>query len=384
MAKTKSSDKSYSLRQEENGTWTLRFFIGYDPDTGKKKETTRRGFRTEREAKAALAKLQIEKEEGLKLASDKPFSDFLKSWSETKKKVVKQTTWRQYQSYIDYYLEDIKHIKLNKIKTYDIERMFDNLRSGERNDGKKGNISERTLLHFYNFLNQIFESARKNDYISKNPLEKIDKPRPRKTDQNIWSIDEVNHFLDHAKDQKAYHLFAFLLLTGARIGEALAVTWDKIDFDKKTVKINQEVAFVKKSINNNKSWTFSTTKTQSSNRMISIDNRLINILKELKANDQKNNTYNLVFHTKNGNPFLHGNLTRHWNTAIKNVGMNRIRIHDTRHTHASMLEKMGVPFSAIQKRLGHSSVSTTLSVYTHADSESEREIVTMLNELNDK
>ena len=367
-----------SIKQEKNGTWTVKFYYGFDYVKGKKVEITRRGL-TFDEAKLVEAKLKQEKLEGKLPPSQKPFKKFLEEWIKTKEQKVKGTTWRQYQSYLNNYIKPIEHLKLAQIHARDIENLFYQLRTNGRFDKKKGKISETTLLHFWRFLYQIFEYAMKMEYITKNPMIKVEKPKQEDFQAEIYDEDEINKLIAYAKNEEngnIYKILAVLILTGARYGEVMALKWNDINFKKMTIRIDEAVNEIKKSKSKTgMCWQFDSVKSTDSYRTIAMQKDLAEILLKIKEkNNEEINTYNLIFYTEDGNPWLHGNFTKFKKEALKKVGLKEIRTHDFRHSHASLLVESGVSFASVKKHMGHANISTTLAVYTHAYPLSEDEI----------
>jgi integrase len=186
---------------------------------------------------------------------------------------------------------------------------------------------------------------------------------------NIWTLEEFINFTDVIKHKPISYIgFNVLFWTGIRIGELLALTRKDIDLEKKTIHISKGYAKV------NGKDIISTPKTPSSNRVISITNKLVTILKtyfnklyDLLPEDRIFNITQYVFRN---------DIERHSEKA----GVKKIRIHDLRHSHASMLINANANPLAISKRLGHAKVDMTLNTYSHLYPSSEEKLLKILNE----
>ena len=153
-----------------------------------------------------------------------------------------------------------------------------------------------------------------------------------------------------------------------RVGEVLGLRWQDVDFENYRVTIKQQISFIKGG------HIFQPPKTKSGNRTIPIPHQVTKVLKEVKAKQALNQKFfgpeyrkdlDLVCCTDKGTPLYHGNFSMRWNSLIKKAGLPRIRIHDARHTHASLLLQQGVNPKVVAERLGHANVSITLDTYTH-------------------
>ena len=165
-----------------------------------------------------------------------------------------------------------------------------------------------------------------------------------------------------------------------RKGEALALKWNRVDFLHNTVRIDKSVS---RGLENR--LYISTPKTRTSIRTIHLDKQTMNVLKEWRTRQQKEmlklgynflSTDNLVFATYQNKPYQ-PTKTTDWNNKICKYGnLRHITSHGFRHTHASLLFDSGASMKEVQKRLGHSSIKTTMDVYTHVTKQSEQETVT--------
>jgi len=197
---------------------------------------------------------------------------------------------------------------------------------------------------------------------------------------NIWTLEEFNSFIS-VVDSKVYNvLFRLLFFTGLRKGEALALTWNDINFDNKTILINKSITRLYK----NGERIVTSPKTRQSIRIISIDDNLFNDIVELYdyyKNDNVN--FNLNYYVFGGSSSISfTTLERNKNKYCDKAKVKQIKIHEFRHSHACLLFQNNIPIEDISYRLGHSTLSITMDTYLRYLPRDEKRVVTTLNSLN--
>lgn len=231
-------------------------------------------------------------------------------------------------------------------------------------------LSAVTAKKTHQILSAIFNFAIKNEYTKDNPARIVGNIELKETKHmNYWTLDEFKAFIKHVDDIVYNTLFMTLYYSGMRTGEILALTWSDIDFDNKTINVNKSVAGTK----------ITTTKTESSTRIITMPNHIMTLLGKLKLHQASK--YGLE---PKMNYTVFGKFTKYMSkTALvtnyeKYINLSdvkRIRLHDFRHSHASYLINKGVIISVVAVRLGHANVSMTLDTYSHLYPSTEREAV---------
>ncbi len=193
----------------------------------------------------------------------------------------------------------------------------------------------------------------------------------------VWTYEQFKKFIEVVDVELYKTLFKFMYFTGCRIGEILALTWN--DLEKNIIHINKTIS--KENINGHR--VITPPKTKKSIRKICIDNHLLLDLYNLKnyyANLYDN--YSIDYYIFGGNkPLSPSTIERYKNKYCKISGVEKIRLHDFRHSHATLLLKNNIPISTISKRLGHKNTSTTLDIYAHFVEEDEKRVLDTLNSL---
>lgn len=231
-----------------------------------------------------------------------------------------------------------KNYKINKITTNDYKnwKLFI--------DNKNYSYTYKKNLHicFVIFLNYCIREYN----LKENIASKVGNFKNKEISKigNIWTLEEFNKFINSVDDPKYKVFFKLLYFTGMRKGEILALTWNDIDFNNKTININKSITRIHK-INN--------TKSYSSNRNIFIPENILNELELLKNNSKENLIFNFSFTTLKRKKDYYCNLSN----------VKQIKIHEFRHSHACFLFQNNVPIDEISSRLGHSSISMTQDIY---------------------
>lgn len=375
--------KKYTTKNGET-RYLFQTYLGIDPITNKERRTTRRGFKTIKEAKQAERNLLLDVEEnGLPSNQsdgfqDPTFEELAQLWLENYKTTVKPSTFENVRSKVEKMTEEhFKELKLKKITVAYCQKVVIEL-------------SKSYVLynHYLSVINRIFKYAVLMDILDSNPFDKVIKPKSRQIQRkgNFLTKEELKEFLKLAQTATLSYFFPLVHLmgyTGLRQGEALALKWSDIDFENKKITVNKTAVRIegKQSLQ--------TPKTKNSKRVISIDPTTLSILKNWKK-DQikiyfKNGKHfegdeNFIFTNQRGEWVHIHNFIRYFKRFIADHKLKTITPHGLRHTHASLLFSAGVEPKNISDRLGHSTVQITLDLYTHISEEQRTDTVDKLLE----
>lgn len=374
--------KKYTTKNGET-RYLFQTYLGIDPLTGKERRTTRRGFKTMKEAKQAERNLLLDVEEnGLPSKEawilNPTFEELASLWLENYKTTVKPSTFENVKSKIEKMTEEhFKEMKLKQVTVAYCQKIAIEL-------------SKTYVLygHYLSVINRIFKYAVLMDILPSNPFDKIIRPKSRQVQRkgNFLTKEELKEFLKLAQTATLSYFFPLVHLmsyTGLRQGEALALKWSDIDFENKKITVNKTAVRIKEK------QTLQSPKTKNSKRVISIDLATLSILKSWKK-DQikiyfKNGKHfegdeNFIFTNQRGDWVHIHNFIRYFKRFIADHGLKTITPHGLRHTHASLLFSAGVEPKNISDRLGHSTVQITLDLYTHITEEQRSDTVDKLLE----
>ena len=375
--------KKYTTKNGET-RYLFQTYLGIDPATGKERRTTRRGFKTMKEAKQAERNLLLDVEEnGLPSNQsdgfqDPTFEELASLWLENYKTTVKPSTFENVRSKVEKMTEEhFEGLKLKKITVAYCQRVVIKL-------------SKSYVLynHYLSVINRIFKYAVLMDILDSNPFDKVIKPKSRQTQRkgNFLTKEELKKFLKLAQNTTLSYFFPLVHLmayTGLRQGEALALKWSDIDFENKKITVDKTAVRIKEK------QTIQTPKTKNSKRVISIDPTTLSILKSWKK-DQIKIYFKNGKHFEGDENFIFTNQRAEWvhihnfipyfKRFITDHKLKPITPHGLRHTHASLLFSAGVEPKNISDRLGHSTVQITLDLYTHITEEQRTDTVDKLLE----
>lgn len=364
--------KKYT-KKDGSTAYMFNAYLGIDPLTGKSKRTTRRGFKTQKEAKLALAQIQIEIDRGKFVKQDYSlFKDVYELWYAQYINTVKPSSAQRIKYYFDkQILPAFGELKLTKISPSYCQKVVNEWsKKYKRFDSMKM------------YTSKIFEFAITQNLLSMNPMKRIIMPKRQreiktKEDQNFLDKAQLQEFLTLAKQKESmqyYTAFHLLAYTGMRKSELAALNWSDINWNANTISINKNVSYT------SGQRIITTTKTTSSDRTISIDEITLNILKKWKLEQKKEllsrgfivqkDEKQLIF-SNPSNEIMSPNVLWEKLKTYKNFSISP---HGFRHTHASLLFESGATIKQVQERLGHSNINTTLNIYTHVTKNAEKDV----------
>lgn len=350
--------------------WMFSAYLGKDPLTGKDRRTTKRGFRTQKEAKLALSRLQVEiDKKGLHTPNNMTFNELAELWMSNYQTTVKASTYSRTKIILNkHLLPKFGKLNVQKITTAYCQKVV--------NEWSK-TIKQKRYTLFVNYLNKIFKLGINMRVIEINPITNIIIPQKKEDkikENKIRHYDkmELEVFLNTIESEeneffrlRDYTLFRLLAFSGCRIGEILAMTWDDLDFKKKEISINKTVT------KGEQYYISETPKTSGSKRTVILDDKTIMQLKRWKLMQMRwllAHGYNKPSHifTNDKNHFtINGAVTERYKIYRDRAYLHDIGLHGFRHTHASLLFESGASMKEVQERLGHTNIKTTMDIYTH-------------------
>lgn len=375
---------SFYRYQTKNGLfWRFVIDNGKDPITGKRKQTSRRGFKTKREAQEVAHELEREIKESGNIFKNRDitFYEFCDIWLDIyrNQRSVKPGTIRVRKHEINNWLDYFKHIPIGEITLKMFQDAINNM---------KKHFSENTLEGIYSTGKMIFEKAVELEVIKEDPTQYSYFPRYTKTIEDIeneerlpnyMEKEELSHFLKTCLKkglQHDYEIFLTLAYTGLRVGELCALKITDVFEEDGTFFLN-----INKTLYNPKNilkdYKLVTTKNKTSRRIIDIDpvvyEALQNViayneqLKEATGEDYHDEDFIFVNSNKYpGYPHYIKFVQHRMNRILRIANMNpHLSPHAFRHTHTSLLAEAGVELERIMKRLGHANDEITKRIYLH-------------------
>ena len=349
-----------AYKDEKTGKWFAKFY--YTNWQGIKKQKWKRGFATKKEA-LGFERDFLEKQSA---NPDMTFQNLYEIYMEDMAARLKQSTLLTKKTVLQtHILPFFDNKPINEIKASDVRRWQAKLMSSPNN------YSQTYLKKINTELNSIINYAKRFYDLNTNPCGKAGTIGKAKAEEmDYWTYDEYIAFREGVKDKPlSYICFEVLYWTGMREGELLALSPADIDFDNKLISINRTYQRIGgKDV-------FTSPKTRKSKRKIPIPDFLCQELSDYIQSRYMLDADERLF------PVTKSYLSHEMIRGCKNTGVKKIRIHDIRHSHASLLINQGCDALMLADRLGHEKVSTTLNTYSHLFPHKQQERVHSLESL---
>lgn len=347
-------------KDEKRGTWYAKF--NYTDWTGENKQKLKRGFKTQREAKAYERDFM----ERSQASPDMTFGNLVQLYMEDCKSRLKPTTYSGKEFLINTkLLPYFENTPINKIEPSSIRRWQNELISHEKD------YSQTYLKTVHNQISAIFNFACKYYKLPSNPARVCGAMGKKNADSmSFWTINEFKKFMPAVSDKPiSKAIFELLFWTGMRSGELLALTLNDFDFENKTVSINKNYA------RHEGADLILKPKTPKSKRIITIPEFVCTLIKQYVGQLYDYEPHERLF------PVTKYYLQHEMHRGAKKAAVKRIRVHDLRHSHASLLIELGFSPLLISERLGHENIETTLQTYSHLYPNKHEEVASRLQNL---
>jgi integrase len=363
-------------------TWSFVVDVGRDQATGRRRQRTKGGFRTKREAEKALAELLRTLDEGTYVARDpQTLGEWLDRWLESMKPKIRESTWRDYRNGLRRVKARLGHIQLQSLRPLDIEELYAGLLQEGRRYG--GGLAPKTVRNIHIALRRSLADAQRFGLVSRNVAALVRPPAPVRTELSTWRADDVRAFLAAVADDRLMPAYRLLASTGMRRGEVLGVRWSDVDLAKARLTVNRSLTVVDRAL------VWSSPKTPRSRRTLSLDPETVAVLRAHRARQAKEKLAagaawiddELVFCSELGEPLHPDRFTRTFSAAVRRSGLRPIRLHDLRHTWATLALQAGVHPKVVSERLGHATTSITLDIYSHVQPELDAQAATTVAQL---
>ena len=348
--------------------YEARYTEGFDPGTGKQIQRSISG-KTQKEVaqklKAALAAL----DSGTYIAPCKmTVGEWMDVWSKQYLGGVKDSTVAAYNATIRTHIKPgIGAIRLDALDTHLVQSFYNGLREPTKD---RDAVSPKTVKNVHGILHKALQQAVANGYIRFNPTNSCILPRIEKKELQPLDEAETKLFLDAVKGHPLELLYTITLFTGLREGEALGLTWDRVDFMRGTILISKQLQKEKKkggefrliSLKNDKPRRITPAPWV---MQLFRDRKLQQYEHKEKAGAAWSNPMNLVFTNELGGNLIPQTVVRHFKEIVASIGRPEARFHDLRHSYAVASLRSGDDIKTVQGNLGHATAAFTLDVYGH-------------------
>jgi integrase len=357
------------VRRRGKNSFELKFDVGADPQTGKRRVRYASFKGTKKAAELELAKLVAANAAGEGVDPSKAtIAEFVDRWDrDWAASNVSTKTLERYRQLLTLYVKpNIGTVRVQKLRPVHLNELYGKLLRSGGKDGRP--LSARSVGHVHRVLHRALGHATTWGVTTQNVAAAVSPPRvPDETEIQILSEDQIATILHALEGRTLRPIVAFLLGTGARRGEALALRWKDVNFDTGVIRIERSLEQTKAGLR------FKAPKTKNGRRNISIPPWLVAELRAHRIRQQERRLAlglgrapedSLVFARWDG-----GTRSPHWLTQKFTLRMDALKIdcslHGLRHTHVSQLIAAGMDVLTISRRIGHASPTITLSVYGH-------------------
>ena len=359
-----------SVKEVRRGVWQIRWDALPGPE---RKQLSATVHGTKREAERVLREKLAEVESGFS-GDNLMVQAFLERWlADYCQQHLKPSTFTSYEGMIkNHVLPSLGNTRLDKLQPIQLQQLY---------TVKLETLSPRSVQYIHVILRSAFNRAIKWGVLVHNPTDRVDAPSAKKRKATIWTAEQAFQFLSHIREHRMYAAYRLAITTGMRRGEILGLRWEDVGED--ALRVRQSLVEVSGEL------IFSTPKTPSSIRTISLSEEDLASLRRQKVYQAEDKLSmgrhyqdsNLVFTTSPGTPFRPRNFTRQFKEIVRQTDLPEIRLHDLRHTHATMLLEAGEHPKVVQERLGHSQIAIVYDTYSHVLPSMQKEATRKIDEL---
>lgn len=365
--------------------WSVIIELPKDTLTGKRKQKWYTIKGSKKEAEKFLTERLRELDTGLLIDTKKmKLGEYFEYWlKEYCYNNLSINTIEGYEQYIEKHIKPkLGNIELEKLKPLQLQSFYsEKLENGKLNG--KGGLSRQTVRTLHRIIHGALTQAVKWQLVSRNVADCVEPPKPKKYEAKFLNDEQTNLLIEKVKKSDIYIPVIIAIFTGMRRGEVLGLSWQNVNLEKRYIRVEQELSCTKQGLK------ILPPKTNKSKRNIAIPDTLVNILKKHKTEQIKNKLLlgqeyqneNMVCTYSNGKLFYPKRFSAKFHELLEKNGLPIVRFHDLRHSHASLLVKLGVQPKIISERLGHSNISITMDLYSHLYEEADREVADMFENL---
>lgn len=360
-----------SIRERSPGSFELRYSLGTDAATGKRRMANVTVRSSRKDAEKELRRLLRSLDSGDHVDPNRiTIREWLATWLATVRQEISPKTHEGYTEIVSHFLAPaLGNLQLAKLAPAHIQAFYNTLAEGGRRDGKPGGLSPQTRRHIHRILSSALTRAVEQQLLARNPAEVFRRrlPKIERQEMSTLTADQSARLLDAIRHRRVYWPVLVALATGMRRGEILALRWRNVDLDGGSVRVVESLEQTKAGLR------FKPPKSGKA-RAITLPGYATEELRRLKLDQAeellglgvRQDGSTLLCARADGSPMAPRSLTHEFTKVSGGVeGVPRVRFHDLRHSHATQLLLAGVHPKVAQERLGHSSISVTLDLYSH-------------------
>lgn len=356
------------IKRKGSNNYTIVLQLGLDPSSGKRKQQWITAGPSKREAEKQMAELIHQLDTGtFTRPNKKTLAEYLDEWIGSVRGNLSPRTVEGYVTIINRIIPALGAVPITQLKPEALQKYYsDSLVNGRLN--KRGGLNPLTVRHHHALLHRALKNAVEWGLIIRNPADLTHPPKPQPTEISIMNEGEIQEFLEAARKTPYFHLFHTILFTGLRRSEVLALRWSDIDLFQCQISVSRSIHRLR-----NGTFIYRQPKSVKGRRTVALSPIATGVLNEFREKTTAEKLLegmplretDLVFSKKDGSAIRPNTISRAWSDLAKKCGISASRLHDARHSHASIMLKAGIHPRIVQERLGHSTISVTLDIYSH-------------------
>ena len=370
------------IRKRGKGSWAIVIDLGRD-SSGKRRQKWHTVHGKKTDAQRELTRILHQLDTGMYVRPSKmTVAEYLEQWLRdyAEPRVSAKTMERYREIARKHLIPNLGHFVLSRLQPLHIQEYYSSaLRSGRR-DGR-GGLAPQTVVHHHRLLRQALQQAIRWQLLARNPADAVQPPRPRRKEIRALTEDETAKLLTESKARWLYMPILIAATTGLRRGEVLAVRWADIDLEAKTLAVRRSLEQTAEGLS------FKEPKTSRSRRVVALLDLTVDALRKHRTSQARERLaagsayldLDLACCAADGRPWVPSSLTHAFTALASRIGLDGLRFHDLRHTHATQLLRQGVHPKIVSERLGHSTVGITLDVYSHVLPGMQRDAVRLVD-----
>lgn len=360
------------VRKTAAGKETVRWYVVVDVGTdrdGRRKQKWHGGFATRREAEVERAKRVSDLHAGGYVAPDRlTLAEWVReSWLPMTRTRVKPSTHQSYAGNLQIHvLPALGSRALQQLTAPMLNNLYADLL---KHGGERGPLAAKTVRYIHTIVHKALADAVDAGILGANVAERAKPPRPgrsRTRTIECWEPSELASFLESVKGTRLEPAWRLAAMTGMRRGEVLGLRWRDVDFDQSRIAVRNAIVSVAYEV-------LESSPKSHQARVIDLDPATAALLQRHRASQEARrgefgdayDNRDLVICAEDGRPIHPHSFSQAFGRAVVRAGLRKIRLHDLRHTHATIAVKAGVPVKVISERLGHESPAFTLKQYAH-------------------
>lgn len=346
-------------------------YEGIDAATGKPRQRWHAAGETRKGAERILGNLVKRMHDGDYRSPDKiTLGDYLlERWLPSKRTRVKPSTAAAYERNIRLHINpNIGRIPLQKLQPEDLDELYVKLLTEGKRNGTGGGLSAKSVRNVHATIQSALSDATRKGTVFRNVADIADPPSISRSGRsmNVWTGDQLRSFLETIAGHELYPLYFLAATTGMRRGEIAGLRWRNVDLDAARLTVNQQIVSVEYELIEDD------LKTASSRRTIDLDEQTMAMLRrhrrqqlEERMASGRRGDDGFVFARPDGTPIHPDLISQTFQRFMAQIDLPKIRLHDLRHTHATILLQQNIHPKVVSERLGHSSIAFTMTVYQH-------------------